>query len=279
VTAVVDVPEFKPELSLVLCTAQGRIKRVAADEFSGIRSSGLAAITLEEGDELRWVKLTPGGQEVILISAAGQALRFNEDEVRIMGRSAAGVNAIKLSAGDQLVGMDLVEESNALLVVSERGYAKRTPLNTYPTQSRYGKGVAAFAKTSAQTGRLAAACVVGENDDVTFASASGATLNTTAEKIALKNRSTRGIVAFQVKETDKVVGVVRLAAKADEPAKRGSKSKATKKPAQPATKAVSGREAQRHLGREAQRHLGREAQRHPAKQAAKGIATRKGKRS
>ena len=280
VTAVVDVPEFKPELSLVLCTAQGRIKRVAADEFSGIRSSGLAAITLEEGDELRWVKLTPGGQEVILISAAGQALRFNEDEVRIMGRSAAGVNAIKLSAGDQLVGMDLVEESNALLVVSERGYAKRTPLNTYPTQSRYGKGVAAFAKTSAQTGRLAAACVVGEDDDVTFASASGATLNTTAEKIALKNRSTRGIVAFQVKETDKVVGVVRLAAKAakdsgtlprrpttkakaDEPAKRGSKSKATKKPAQRATKAVSGREAQRHL----------------AKQAAKGTATRKGKRS
>ncbi len=250
VTAVVDVPEFKSELSLVLCTVQGRIKRVAVEEFSGIRSSGLTAMTLDEGDELRWAKLTPGGQEVLLISAAGQALRFSEDEVRVMGRSAAGVNAIKLAPGDQLVGMDLVEEGGALLVVSERGYAKRAPLNTYPAQSRYGKGVATFAKASAQTGRLAAACVVGEDDDVTITSSSGAMLNTKAGKIALQNRSTRGIVAMQIKETDRVAGVVRLAAKprrpsvkAAEPAKRGARSKGPEKPKPHAKKAVEPKEA------------------------------------
>lgn len=158
--------------------------------------------------------------------------------------------------------MDLVEEGSALLVVSERGYAKRAPLNTYPAQSRYGKGVATFAKTSAQTGRLAAACVVGEDDDVTITSVSGAMLNIKAGKIALQNRSTRGIVAMQLKETDRVAGVVRLAAKprrpgvkAAEPAKRGTRSKGPEKPTPHAKKAVK------------------------VKQASKGAAIRKTRRS
>ncbi len=256
VTTVLDVTEFRPELFLILCTAQGRIKRVAADEFSGIRSSGLAAMTLDEGDELRWAKLTPGGQEVVLISAAGQALRFPEDEVRVMGRSAAGVNAIKLPTGDRLVGMDLVEEGNTLLVVSERGYAKRTPLSAYPSQSRYGKGVATFAKPSAQTGPLAAACVLGEDDDVIISSAAGVTLNTRAEKISLKNRSTRGSIVLQLKEADKVAGAVRVAAKPRRPAPKTKATTAAKKP--------EARGARKRAG---------------AKRQAKDVGARKGKRS
>jgi DNA gyrase subunit A len=210
VTALVDVPAFTPEATLVLCTAQGRIKRVAAQEFSGVRASGLTAMTIEEGDELRWAKLTAGAQELLLVSASGQALRFSEDVVRVMGRNAGGVNAIKLASGDRLVAMDLVEEGGALLVVSSRGYGKRTPLSTYPSQSRYGKGVATFARASAQTGALAAASVVGEDDEVCVASNAGAALAIKASKIPLLGRTTRGVAVMQLKGTDAVAGVVRL---------------------------------------------------------------------
>jgi len=253
VTAVVNVPEFKPEAFLVLCTAQGRIKRTTVDEFSGIRSSGLIAITLEEGDELRWAKLTPGGQDLILVTAAGQALRFSEDDVRAMGRSAAGVNAIKLAAGDRLVGMDVVDEGGALLVASDKGYAKRTPLADYPRQSRYGKGVATYARASAQTGRLAAACVVGADDDVVITSADGVSLSTAAAKVAQQSRSTRGTSLLQLKEPDAIAGIVRIAAKrkaapkaSSDPKERAQgrkKSQAARKakpaatPKKPATKA------------------------------------------
>lgn len=213
VIGIVDIPEFKPDLFLTLCTSQGRIKRTAVDEFAAIRSGGLMAITLEAGDELRVVQCTSGGQELILITAAGQALRFKEGEVRAMGRSAGGVNAIKLADGDRLVGMNVIEDGAALLVVSEKGYAKCTPLDTYPTQSRYGKGVATFAKASEQTGHVAAACVVCANDEVTIVGSSGSALYTKANKVAQQNRSTRGILALQLKGSETIIGVVRSADK------------------------------------------------------------------
>jgi DNA gyrase subunit A len=217
VTAVVNVPEFKEHFPLTICTAQGRIKRVSVQEFSGVRTSGLIAITLDDGDELRWVKLTSGGQELILVTASGQALRFKEDEVRVMGRSAAGVSAIKLASGDRLIGMDVAEEGAALLVASEKGYAKRTPLDTYPTQSRYGKGVATFAKISPQTGCLAAACAVCEDDEVAFLTASGAALQIKASRIAQQGRSTRGTALVALKGSDTVTGIVRIAARPKAP--------------------------------------------------------------
>ena len=213
VSTMVDVPEFTPDAMIVLCTVQGRIKRVAAMEFSGVRASGLAAMTVDEGDELRWAKLSTGGQEILLVSTSGQALRFSEAEVRAMGRSAGGVNAIKLAPGACLVSMDLVEEGGALLVVSSKGYAKRTPLSTYPTQSRYGKGVATFARPSDRTGALAAASVVGEDDELSIVSSAGATLGIKAGRIPHLGRTTRGVATMQLKETDSVAGIVRLVAR------------------------------------------------------------------
>lgn len=214
VTAVVDVPDFKQARFLIMLTTQGRIKRTAAEEFSARRPSGLTAIKLDEGDELRWVMLSPGNQEVIVITAGGQALRFKEDDVRVMGRNAAGVKAIKLTSGDRLVGMDLVEEGGALLVVSEKGYAKRTPLTAYSTHSRYANGVVTFAtKNLARTGHLAAGCVVHKDDDIAILPAKGAALCAKAGEIAQQSRSTRGTVIMPLKSTDAVLGIVRLAAK------------------------------------------------------------------
>ena len=214
VVAIVGVPDFTPDRYLTLCTAQGRIKRTAVAEFSAIRTSGLTAISLDSGDELGWVKLTSGAQELILVTANGQALRFKEEDVRTMGRSAAGVNAIKLASGDQLVSMDVVDGAGSLLVVSEKGYAKRTPLAAYPTQSRYAKGVATFAtKSMAQTGRLAAACVASEDDDVVIVCASGTAFRAKAGEIPQQSRSTRGTAVMPLKGTDTVCGIVCLAAK------------------------------------------------------------------
>jgi DNA gyrase subunit A len=225
VTSVLDVPDSAQPWFLTMCTAQGKVKRTAIEEFAAIRPSGLAAITLNEGDELRWSKLTSGNDELIFVTAGGQTLRFREGDVRAMGRSAAGVNAIKLASGDHLVSMNVVQEGGSLLVVSERGFAKRTSLAAYPTHSRYSRGVTTFATRGlSQTGRLAAACVVQEDDDIAIRSAGGAILYTKAAETPTQTRSTRGKAIISLKDTEVVASVTRLAAK---PPARPSTSKRT----------------------------------------------------
>jgi len=232
VTAVVDMPDSDSPGFLIMLTAQGRIKRIAAQEFSAIRPSGLAAINLDESDELRWVKRSSGHQEIILVTAGGRALRFSEDEIRVMGRNASGVKAIKLASGDYPVGMDLVEEGGSLLVASERGYAKRTPLTAYPTHSRYASGVITFAaKKREQTGYLAAACVVQDNDDIAILCIRGASLHTKASEIPRQSRSTRGTAVMQLKGNDKVLGIVRVAKPRTRPPTTATQRKSKKKSA------------------------------------------------
>jgi DNA gyrase subunit A len=233
---LVAVPDFKEGGFLTLCTAQGRIKRTGIEEFAAVRAGGLMAITLDSGDELRFVRVTPGGQELILVTAQGQALRFKEDEVRAMGRSAAGVNAIKLDSKDEPVGMDVVDSDAALVVVSTKGYGKRTALAEYPTQSRYGKGVATFAaKTLAQTGQLAAACVAREDDEIGIVSTGGAAALLKVSDLPAQSRSTRGVAIVQLKGTDKVIGVAYLQAKTRPPRQTDAKA------ASPSARAAKGK--------------------------------------
>ncbi len=212
VVSVVDVPDFSAGEHLTLCTVQGRIKRTAVQEFSAIRSGGLAAIRLDDGDELGWARLTSGQEQLILVTASGQALRFQETDVRSMGRTASGVNAIKMSARDRLVAMDVVEEDACLLVVSAKGYAKRTQLSEYPTQSRYGKGVVTFSGSKDDTGPLVAGCVAGEADSLGVFLASGAAEHVKASDVALQGRATRGSQVIQLKAKDVVSGLVCLSA-------------------------------------------------------------------
>jgi len=210
---IIDVPDFKDGGFLTMCTAEGRIKRTAVEEFAAVRSGGLSAINLNEGDELRWGKLTNGEQQLILVTAKGQALRFREDEVRDMGRGAAGVYAIKLASGDRLIGMDVVEAGQSLLVVSEKGYAKRTRLANYPTQSRYSKGVSTFAARSlTRTGHLVAARVVGENDTIAILRSRGTAFQSKGSDLPLQGRATRGTMLVELSAKDTVFGIVRLVA-------------------------------------------------------------------
>jgi hypothetical protein len=177
-----------------------------------------------------------------------------------MGRNAAGVYAVKLASGDRLIHMDVVEEGGALLVLSEKGYAKRTSLRSYPTQSRYTRGVATYASISSHTGRLAAASVVGDDESVGILSAAGRAFRLQASDIPQQGRSTRGRAVVELRTTDRVAAVVRAPAKPRKPSsttrtrarkkgttsrKRPTRARATPKKAAAAGKASSTGERKR----------------------------------
>jgi len=132
ITAAVAVPRFAVAEYCVMATRQGRVKRMALAEFASVRPSGLIAINLEAGDELGWVRLTHGEDEIVLVTERGQALRFSEAEVRPTGRNAAGVTGIRLGKNDWVASMEVIEEGGDLLVITTRGYGKRTSLEEYP---------------------------------------------------------------------------------------------------------------------------------------------------
>jgi DNA gyrase subunit A len=205
------------ECYLTMVTLQGRIKRTALAEFgsirsgNGIRPSGLIAINLDEGDELGWVKLTHGNQDVIIVTEQGQAIRFSEEEVRPMGRTAAGVMSIKLGRGDRVASMDIVRPQSDLLVATAKGYGKRTPLDEYPTQARYGQGVITLShRYLDQTGTVVAARVVEEKDEVTFISAEGMVLRTEVENISQMGRNARGSSVMNLRKGDRLASIARL---------------------------------------------------------------------
>ena len=142
ITTAVTVPDFKAAEYIVVATAKGRVKRMALSDFETVRVSGLIAITLDEGDELGWARLTSGNDEVIMVTAGGNALRAKESDFRPMGRSARGVIGIKLNEDDRLTAMEVVVPNASLLVVTENGFGKRTNLKQYRVQGRATKGVA-----------------------------------------------------------------------------------------------------------------------------------------
>jgi DNA gyrase subunit A len=220
VTAAVPVPpellegageeEPRAERFLVMATRKGRVKRTPLQEFTSIRSSGLIALDLEAGDELGWVRLTDGKQEIILVTEKGQAIRFSEEEVRPMGRTAAGVMAIRLEEDDAVVSMEVVEPEHDLLVVTALGYGKRTPLQEYPVQSRYGKGVRTLASDLKKAGRVAAARVVAEEDEVAIISEEGVVLRTRVAEVPRMGRATRGARVMALKGSDRVASIARV---------------------------------------------------------------------
>ncbi len=209
VTAVVPITDFSAEGYLMMLTRRGRAKRVPLSEFSAIRSSGLIAIALEEGDELGWVRLTGGTDEMIIVTAQGRALRFPEKSVRPMGRTARGVRAITLRPGDHLAAAEVIEEGGSLLIVSLYGYGKRTPLDTFPTRNRGGQGVIAY-KPTPRTGPVIAARVVQPTDEITLISENGIILRTRVKQISQMGRTARGVHLMDLKAGDAISAVARL---------------------------------------------------------------------
>ncbi len=213
ITATVVVPSFDLAEYLIMLTRKGRIKRTNLSEFESVRPSGLIALTLESDDELGWVKLTGGNDEIVIVSRDGQAIRFDENDVRAMGRTAAGVGAMRLRGDDEIRGMDVVEPDGNLLVVTEKGFAKRTPLEEYNLQKRNGTGVRTLTKNMSKTGKIIAARVVSDDGDITLISQEGIMLRTRLRDIPQYGRATRGVTVMNLRKNDVVASVAVLAPK------------------------------------------------------------------
>ncbi|MCL5429706.1 MAG: DNA gyrase subunit A [Chloroflexi bacterium] len=213
ITAAVPVPDFKAAEFCMMATRKGKIKRMALNEFEAVRPSGLIAMSLDKGDELAWVRLASGKDQIILATQQGKALRFPVSSVRPMGRQAAGVKAISIKTNDQVAGMEVVEPGGDLLVVTTKGYGKRTPLKQYAAKGRGTSGMLTIdVKALASVGRIAAVRVVQSADEVTIISTGGVVLRTKVKDIKQAGRATRGVRLMNVAGSDSVATLARIAA-------------------------------------------------------------------
>ncbi len=213
ITAAVSVPEFSTDAYCVMATLNGRVKRMPLSEFASVRPSGIIAINLDEGDQLGWVRLTSGKDEILFATMQGQALRYSEEEVRSVGRTAAGVAGIKLDKGDKVTSMEVIEPGGWLLVVSEKGYGKRSKLDEYPAKGRATGGVVTLdQKNMDKTGRIAAARVVQEEDEITVITNTGIILRLKVKDISAMGRATRGSKMMDLNAGHVVASVARFRA-------------------------------------------------------------------
>jgi len=212
ITAALRVKDFKNSEYCILATRNGKTKRVALSEFSSVRPSGLIAMNLNDDDELGWVQLTSGEDEIIFVSENGQALRFKEDSVRAMGRQAAGVKGINLRGDDKVTSMEVLREGYDLLIITTNGYGKRTPLDQYNAKGRATMGVKTIDTNAIHiVGKIAGAKVVKPSDNLTIISSNGVVLRTKVEDIKQAGRATRGVKVINLGEGDSVASTARMA--------------------------------------------------------------------
>jgi len=207
VSAIICLPQFEPDHYMAMATRRGMIKKTSLAEYAKIRSNGLIAISLVEGDELRWVGLTDGQNDIILATRNGQAARFHETEVRPMGRDTRGVTGIRLRGDDEVIGMEVVLPAAELLVVTEQGYGKRTVLDDFPVKHRATGGVIANS-LNPETGRVAAVRVVGRDDEeLMLITEDGTILRTEVSSVNRYRRASRGVTVMKPGEGDRIVSI------------------------------------------------------------------------
>jgi DNA gyrase subunit A len=212
VLSVADLENFK---YLVMVTRQGLVKKVDIEQFTSVRRSGLIAIKLKDGDGLEWIRPSSGKDDVIIVSANGQSIRYNESGVRPMGRNAAGVRGIRLKKGDTLTGMDVIPEGKTqtneqLLVVMSKGYGKRTPLKLYKVQGRGGSGIRT-AHVTPKTGEIVAAFIVNgklEMNDIICMSAKGQVIRLPLKSVSVLGRDTQGVRIMRLGDASDTVASV-----------------------------------------------------------------------
>ncbi|HKG55103.1 MAG TPA: DNA gyrase subunit A, partial [Anaerolineales bacterium] len=194
VTAAIAVSEFSAHGFCVLATIRGKVKRVVMEEFAAVRPSGLIAMSLDDGDQLGWARLTSGNDEVIFVTEQGQALRFNESKIRAMGRQAAGVNAIRLHNEDCVTSMDVVEKDGSLLVITSTGFGKQTPLKDYSAKGRATGGISTIdQKALKDIGKIVAARVIQPADDLTIITSNGVAIRIKVKDVRQAGRATKGV--------------------------------------------------------------------------------------
>jgi len=209
VTAVVPVKELDGEGYLVMATELGEVKKSAIQEFHNLRANGLRAFDIEEGDVLKWAKLSTGNDEIILVTRDGMSIRFHEKDLRAAGRAAGGVRGISLRPGDKVVGMALLRPGAELLSATENGYGKRTSLESYRRQTRGGIGIKTMQVTE-KTGKVVDAKVVDPDDKVIIITEQGIMIKILVSDIRATGRAAQGVRLIRVEEGDRVSSIARI---------------------------------------------------------------------
>ena len=209
INAILPVKEYADNTYVFMATANATVKKVKLTEFSRPRSNGIIAIDLDEGDKLVGVALTSGTSEVMLFNNAGKAIRFNEDEVRAMGRTARGVRGMRLGKNQQVIALIIATPEGQILTATENGYGKRTLLDEYRLTSRGGQGVIAIS-TSERNGQVVGAIQVSETDEVMLITNRGTLVRTRVGEISLVGRNAQGVRLIRLAEEEKLVGIQRV---------------------------------------------------------------------
>jgi DNA gyrase subunit A len=210
VTSLVTFDGKGEQQYLFMSTLQGTVKKTPLVDYSNVRANGIIAIKLDDGDELRWVKLTEGKDEIIISTALAQAIRFKEGEVRPMGRATRGVRGIRLRTGDRVVGMDVVIPGSEILVVMENGYGKRTKVDQFATHARGGVGIKAGVVTGKTGQAIDVRAITDGRDDLVIVSTQGQIIRQALGDISLIGRATQGVRIMRMKESDKVASVALI---------------------------------------------------------------------
>nr|WP_278337219.1 DNA gyrase C-terminal beta-propeller domain-containing protein [Clostridium fallax] len=215
IETVISLRDQNREGYLFMATKHGLVKKTALEDFKNIRKNGIIAINLRDGDELLKVKVTRGDANIMIVTQNGYAIRFNEQDVRPMGRTATGVKAINLRKGDIAVCMDIAVDEEQLLVVSENGFGKRTPVSEYKIQNRGGMGLITY-KISEKTGNLAGAVICNEDDELMLINTSGVAIRMNVSDISTTSRATMGVTLMRTQEEEKVVAIAKISGEKNE---------------------------------------------------------------
>ena len=217
VSAVINISKTDNAANLIMCTVRGVVKKTPFAQYQNVRTSGLIAINLDEGDELKWIRMTSGDNEVVISTSNGQAIRFHEKDARPMGRVSRGVRGIRLRADDHVIGMDIVEEGSSIFVISKYGYGKKTKVSQFTSHARGGVGIRS-AVVNVKTGEMVGVKTLGETDDqeVIIISRNGQTIRLGIKDIPALGRATQGVRIMRLNDGDEVVSLA-LVDKSDEP--------------------------------------------------------------
>jgi DNA gyrase subunit A len=193
------------------------VKKTPFEQYQNVRSSGLIAINLDEGDELKWIRMTSGDNEVVISTSQGQAIRFHEKDVRPMGRVSRGVRGIRLRSDDKVIGMDIVEAGSSIFVISKYGYGKKTKVAQFTPHARGGVGIRS-AVVNAKTAELIGVKTLGDNVDqeVILISRNGQTIRLGIKDVPALGRATQGVRIMRLNDGDEVVSLA-LVDKSEEP--------------------------------------------------------------
>jgi len=209
IAAVIASKDFPPDEYLLFATEKGMIKKTAMNAYANTRTGGLIAINLRDDDALIAVRRVKAGEKVVMVSSAGKALRFDEEEVRPMGRDTSGVIGMKTGSGHKVLGMEIAPEESDLFVITENGFGKRTPISEYTEHHRGGQGIATISMTE-RKGRLAGMKVVQPGHELMIVSEEGVVIRLKATDVSQQGRATQGVKVMNVSETDRICAVARV---------------------------------------------------------------------